>query len=154
MPYSELLSLLRRFTELTPGSHIERKSGGLAWHFRLAPAEAANRNADALVDEARRRFPPTIVDVLRGEKVIEVRAAGIHKGLIVTRLLDESPPDTLVVAIGDDTTDEDMFAALPERGLSVHVGPRATSARVRLRDVAACRTFLRDILEQHPSDLR
>jgi trehalose 6-phosphate synthase/phosphatase len=69
----------------------------------------------------------------------------------VTRLFEEAAPDTLVVAIGDDTTDEDMFSALPEGGLSVHVGPGTSSARVRLRDVAACRAFLRGILDHPPS---
>jgi len=146
VPYDEVLALFRRYTELTPGSHIERKSGGLAWHFRLAPADTARRNADAMVEEARGRFPADVVDVLRGEKVIEIRPAGVHKGRIVTQLRQAVPPDTLMLAVGDDTTDEDMFAALPEDGLAVHVGPRPSSAGVRLKDVAACRAFLRSIL--------
>lgn len=150
VPYDEVLTLLKRFTALTPGSRIERKSGGLAWHFRLGPADIASRNAELLVEEARRRFPDDSVDVLRGDKVVEIRPVGIHKGIIVTRLLQESPADTLVVAIGDDTTDEDMFAALPEQGLSVHVGPRPSSARLRLRDVPECRAFLQAILNPEP----
>ncbi len=150
VPYDDVLALFRHFTELTPGSHIERKSGGLAWHFRLGAADSAARNADALVTEARRRFSEEVVDVLRGEKVIEIRPAGIHKGVIVTRLLETIRPGTLVMAVGDDTTDEDMFAALPEDGLSVHVGPKPSIARVRLSNVAACRQFLRGILESHP----
>jgi trehalose 6-phosphate synthase/phosphatase len=147
VPYDDLLVLLKHYCELTPGSHIERKSGGLAWHFRLAPAAVARRNADALVEEVRDRFAGHVVDVLRGEKVVEFRPAGIHKGLIVGRLLEAAGPGTLVVAVGDDTTDEDMFAALPDGGLSVHVGPRPSSARVRLRDVVASRAFLQAILD-------
>jgi len=150
VPYDDVLALLRHFTELTPGSHIERKSAGLAWHFRLGSADSAARNADALVQEARRRFSEEVVDVLRGEKVVEIRPAGIHKGVIVTRLLQTVPPGTLVVAVGDDTTDEDMFAALPEDGLSVHVGPKPSIARVRLPSVAACRRFLQGILDPQP----
>jgi trehalose 6-phosphate synthase/phosphatase len=151
--YDEVLSLLRRFTEVTPGSRIERKSGGLGWHFRLAPADVGDRSADALVDEVRRRFPSDLADVLRGEKVVEIRPAGIHKGLIVTRLLAETAPDALVVAVGDDVTDEDMFAAVPAPGLTVHVGPRTSNASLRLRDVAACRAFLQGILGGPPSGL-
>ena len=146
VPYDEVLALLRQFTELTPGSHIERKSGGLAWHFRQASGASGPRHADALVAEARRRFPADTVDVLQGEKVIEIRPAGVHKGVIVRRLAAGVPAGTLVSAIGDDTTDEDMFAALPDDGLAVHVGPRASSATIRLRDVAACRRFLQGIL--------
>jgi trehalose 6-phosphate synthase/phosphatase len=152
VPYDEVLALLRHFTELTPGARIERKSGGLAWHFRLGPADASARHADALVSEARRRFPADLVDVLRGEKVIEIRPAGVHKGLIVIRLLETVPPGTVVMAVGDDTTDEDMFAALPENGLSVHVGPKPSIARVRLPNVAACRRFLHGILTSTPAE--
>lgn len=151
VPYDQVLSLLRRFTELTPGSHIERKSAGLAWHFRLAPADVAQRSVEALIDEARRRFSSETVDILRGDKVVEIRPAGIHKGLIVSRLLADAPAGTLVVALGDDVTDEDMFAAVPAPGLTVHVGPKASRAKLRLRDVAACRAFLRGILDHQPS---
>ncbi|MBK6779962.1 MAG: bifunctional alpha,alpha-trehalose-phosphate synthase (UDP-forming)/trehalose-phosphatase [Gemmatimonadetes bacterium] len=146
VPYDDVLALLRRYTESTPGSHIERKSAGLAWHFWLAPADGGHRAADALVEEARRRYPPDVVDVLRGEHVVEIRPAGIQKGLIVTRLLAEAGPGTLVVAVGDDVTDEDMFAAVPAQGLTIHVGPRPSRAGLRLRDVAACHALLRGLL--------
>jgi trehalose 6-phosphate synthase/phosphatase len=148
VPYDQLLALLRGFTERTPGSLIERKSAGLAWHFRLAEPDLAAAHAEALAEEVRRRIPSETVEVLRGEKVLEFRPAGIHKGLIVMRAQASAPPATLLVAVGDDATDEDMFAALPPDGLSVHVGPRPSGARIRLRDVAACREFLRGLL--HP----
>jgi trehalose 6-phosphate synthase/phosphatase len=146
VPYDEVLALLQRFTDVTPAARIERKSGGLAWHFRLSPPELATRHAGALVEEARRRFPPDRVDVLRGEKVVEFRPAGIHKGLIVARLLEDVAPGALVAAVGDDVTDEDMFVALPANGISIHVGPRASQARLRLHDSGACRAFLRGLL--------
>jgi len=146
VPYDEVQALLQQFSEKTPDARIEHKSGGLAWHYRLSPADLGSRQADALVEEARRRFPPGRVDVLRGEKVVEFRPAGVHKGLIVTRLAGEAAPGTLMAAIGDDLTDEDMFASLPPDGVSVHVGPGESRARVRLRDYTACRAFLRGIL--------
>lgn len=152
VPYDELLRLLRRFTAVTPASHVERKSGGLAWHFRLSPPGPAARQADALVEEARRQFPPERVDILRGDKVVEFRPAGVHKGLIVARLLEGASPGTLVTAVGDDVTDEDMFAALPADGLSIHVGPRPSRAGLRLSDPAACRAFLRELLEARVVD--
>ena len=94
----------------------------------------------------RDSYPPDVVDVLRGEHVVEIRPAGIQKGLIVTRLLAEAGPGTLVVAVGDDVTDEDMFAAVPAQGLTIHVGPRPSRAGLRLRDVAACHALLRGLL--------
>jgi trehalose 6-phosphate synthase/phosphatase len=147
VPYDELLGLLKHYTALTPGSLIERKSAGLAWHFRLTEPAMGRRHAEALIAEVGRRFARESVDLLRGEQVVEFRPSGVHKGLIVTRLLRGTSPPASMVAIGDDTTDEDMFAALPAGGLSVHVGPRPSGARVRLRDVAACRAFLLGLLD-------
>jgi trehalose 6-phosphate synthase/phosphatase len=150
VPYDQLLGLLKHFTDRTPGSSIERKSAGLAWHFRLARPDLAAVHAEAVLEEVRRRFPSDTVEVLRGEKVLEFRPAGVHKGLIVTRIMQQSGPASTLVAVGDDATDEDMFAALPPDGLSVHVGPRPSGATIRLRDVAACREFLRGFLEPSP----
>ena len=52
----------------------------------------------------------------------------------------------MLVALGDDRTDEDMFAALPPGGLSVHVGPSPSGAALRLRGVAEARAFLRALV--------
>jgi len=146
VPYDALLALLKHYTALTPGALIERKSAGLAWHFRLAHPSIGRQHAEALVEEVGRRLARESVDILRGEQVVEFRPSGIHKGLIVSRLLERRPVPALSVAVGDDTTDEDLFAALPEGGLSIHVGSRPSGARLRLRDVPACRTFLEGLL--------
>jgi trehalose 6-phosphate synthase/phosphatase len=146
VPYDELLALLKTSTARTPGSLIERKSTGLSWHYRLAPPELGRRQAEAIVEEVERRFARDSVDVLWGDKVVEFRPAGVHKGLIVTRLTGEAPSGSLVVTLGDDATDEDMFAALPEGGMSVHVGPNPSGAGLRLRDFRAAREFLAEVL--------
>ena len=149
VPFDALLALLNHYTALTPGSLIERKSTGLAWHYRLAHPATGRQNAEALIADVRRRFAPDSLDLLRGEQIVEFRPSGVHKGLIVARLLSEAAAPVVVIAMGDDTTDEDMFAALPESGLSVHVGPRPSGARLRLRDSAACRAFLAELAGFH-----
>jgi trehalose 6-phosphate synthase/phosphatase len=47
-----------------------------------------------------------------------------------------------VVAIGDDRTDEDMFAAVPADAITVRVGPGASAARYRVADPGEVRTLL------------
>jgi trehalose 6-phosphate synthase/phosphatase len=96
-----------------------------------------------------RRCGPSIgdapIEILHGKKVIEFRPSGPSKALAVAHVLaGDAPP--LIVAVGDDRTDEDMFAALPPSGIAVHVGPAATRAAYRLRDWRAVRQFLRDLL--------
>jgi trehalose 6-phosphate synthase/phosphatase len=53
--------------------------------------------------------------------------------------------DATVVAIGDDVTDEDMFRAVPEHGVSIAVGSQPTHAQYRLRDSSEVRSFLREL---------
>lgn len=150
VPYDDLLRLLKRYTSFTPGALVERKSVGLAWHFRMASRASGRRHADALVEEVKGAFSPESVEILRGDEVVEFRPTGVHKGLIVTRVIGRTEGEVLVAAIGDDVTDEDMFAALPEDGLSIHVGPRPSGAGLRLADPAACRALLQNLADSRP----
>jgi trehalose 6-phosphate synthase/phosphatase len=49
---------------------------------------------------------------------------------------------TTILALGDDRTDEDLFAALPPDAISARVGPGATRARFRLEGTSAVRGVL------------
>ena len=71
----------------------------------------------------------------------------MHKGRIVPPLSPERQAATTIVAIGDDRTDEDLFAALPPEAITIRVGPGATKARFRLDGVAGVRDLLRSLLE-------
>ena len=82
----------------------------------------------------------TPLEVLAGDKVVEVRLRGMHKGLVLRGMLR---PGDLALAVGDDRTDEDLFMALPEDALTVRVGRGASVARFHLPDVAAVRSLLR-----------
>jgi hypothetical protein len=72
---------------------------------------ATRQHAEALIAEVGRRFARESADLRRGEQVVEFRPSGVDKGLIVTRLFGGMSPSGSIAAIGDDTTDEDMFAA-------------------------------------------
>ena len=62
-------------------------------------------------------------------------------------LTSERLASTTVLAIGDDRTDEDLFAAVPGDGITIRVGPGPTRARFRLESVAAVRALLRSLVE-------
>lgn len=59
--------------------------------------------------------------VLQGSKVIEVKAAGVNKGTAAAGWISGRDFD-LIVAIGDEWTDEDLFAALPPDAYSLTGG--------------------------------
>jgi len=145
-PWREpLLAVLREFTERTPGSLIEEKTAGYAWHYRTADPEFGAAQAKELSFHLTALLGNVGLEVLHGDKVLEIRPAGINKGLAVARVLALSSAGTLLFAMGDDRTDEDLFAALPEGSVAVHVGPLPSRAPIRIADVSAARQVLAQI---------
>ncbi|MGE5243314.1 MAG: bifunctional alpha,alpha-trehalose-phosphate synthase (UDP-forming)/trehalose-phosphatase [Betaproteobacteria bacterium] len=130
----------------TPGSHVEEKSASLAWHYRQAAPELAIERAASLRRRLSELLATTPAEVLDGSKVIEVRPSVVNKGVVVARLLEAIDAGARLVAMGDDRTDEDMFAALRPTDLAVHVGPAPSRAALRLMDPAAARSFLRALV--------
>jgi trehalose 6-phosphate synthase/phosphatase len=137
--------VLLRYVQSTPGSLVEEKTASFAWHYRMADPELGERHARELREELARVLREDAAEILQGSKVIEVRLRGVSKGLVVAAL---AASETTLVAVGDDRTDEDMFAALPPGGVAIHVGPLPTRARVRLKDWRAARSLLQSLAEQ------
>jgi trehalose 6-phosphate synthase/phosphatase len=145
-----VLGIFEDFATRTPGSLIEEKSASVAWHYRSADPEFGEAQARELLVHLREILSNVPVEIVAGNKVIEARPHGVHKGRIVERLLGDLPAGTAILAMGDDRTDEDLFAALPEDALAIHVGPAASRAPLRLASVADARALLRALL--HPTD--
>jgi len=141
------LAILREITGRTPGSLTEEKSVALAWHYRLADQESGARRANELRLHLSQLLSNQPVEILAGHKVVEIRPYGIHKGRIVPPLTPERLASTVILAIGDDRTDEDLFGALPPEAITIKVGPGATQARFRLDGVPAVRAFLSSLVQ-------
>ena len=119
---------------------VEDKGSSLALHFRRAPER--EQELRALVAAAAARFNGHYV--MHGKMVLELRPAHVDKGMAVARFL-ETPPfaGRKPVFAGDDTTDEDGFAAVNCRGgISVKVGAGETRAAYRVPDVEALHDWL------------
>ena len=141
------LAILEDYAARTPGTFVEKKSFGLAWHYRLADPEYGASQANDLKLHLATLLANDPVNVLPGEKVIEVRPHSLHKGRVVAAVASHAEAGRLLVAIGDDRTDEDLFAALPADAVAIHVGPTASSAAVRVRDMSAVRHLLESLLK-------
>jgi trehalose 6-phosphate phosphatase len=94
---------------------IEDKGYSVAIHYRLAPEqEDAVREAVAALDPA---LVAQRLQVLEGKAVIEVRRPGADKGAALRALMAQAPfSGRRPIYIGDDVTDADAFAVLPELG--------------------------------------
>jgi trehalose 6-phosphate synthase/phosphatase len=143
--HDRVLAILRDYAERTPGSLVEEKPMGLAWHFRAADPEYGAVQANELQLHLKEMLSNTPVEIVPGEKVIEIRAHGINKGRIVPAI-QARLPGALIVAIGDDRTDEDLFAALPPEAVAVHVGTLNSRAGLRLTGVRQVRALLQQLL--------
>lgn len=144
---SRLASLLASLPRLD-GAWIEDK--GLTASVHVRPREDGERHAE--VGRALRPAVERAGFALRsGKAVWEIRpAAAPTKGDALRRLIEVLPgvEPRRTVYIGDDTTDEDAFAILPE-GITALVGPGggATRARHRLPDPRAVYRFLELLVE-------
>ncbi|WP_437668744.1 bifunctional alpha,alpha-trehalose-phosphate synthase (UDP-forming)/trehalose-phosphatase [Sorangium sp. So ce131] len=139
----EIRALLEDVTRRTPGSFIEEKTVTLAWHYRAAEPELAGEHARELRARLAEHIDGGALELLGGAKVLEIRPRGVHKGRVVPLILDDVPARAAVIAIGDDRTDEDIFAALPPSACTIHVGNERSLAAYRLPDAGAVRRLLR-----------
>lgn len=140
--------MLREYVARTPGALIEEKSAGLAFHYRNADRHLGAARARELRLNLVQLLSQQPVAVIGGRKVVEVRPQEVDKGTAVKRLIERVPPGTVLVAMGDDRTDEDLFRALPPEAYTFSAGPWSSHARFRLNGPHDVRAFLRSFIER------
>lgn len=142
---SEIKPILEVFVDRTPGSFIEEKNYSLAWHYRkVDPALAAVRVGE-LKDDLSHITSNLNVGVLEGNKVIEIKSTGANKGKGAMSWLNRSNWD-LILSVGDDWTDEDVFEVLPRDAISIKVGFGPSKAKFRLPTIEKVRNMLEEIV--------
>jgi len=132
--------LFEYYAEQTPGALVEQKEWAVVWHYRAASPFHAQKHLMAL----RRALKPLAkeygLQILEGNKVLEIRPMDVSKRRAAQEWLIHD--HDFIMAIGDDTTDEDMFAILPPLAYGIKVGRGPTLARYRLKDVASVLSLL------------
>jgi trehalose 6-phosphate phosphatase len=123
----------------------EDKGYAVALHYRLAP-EKEQMVRDA-VAAACADPGPVPVEILPGKAVIEIKPAGFSKGTGVRDLMGRAPfKGRTPIFIGDDTTDETVFAIMPEfDGLSFSVGRQVAGAINQFDTPADVREWLESL---------
>jgi trehalose 6-phosphate synthase/phosphatase len=142
-----LIPVIEQYVDRLPGSFIEEKDNSLAWHYRPADPDQAGPIAAELTDRLVNFTANIDVQVLRGNKVVEVRRGGVNKGMAAIRWITKENYD-FILGIGDDWTDEDLFAAIPKTAFSLRVGVSNTIAKNNLRDVGEVLSLLDSFGEQ------
>jgi trehalose 6-phosphate phosphatase len=127
---------LRTIAAANPGAWVERKPSSCVLHYRAAADRA--ECLDRVVSPLLPAHPE--LRLLRGLFVYEFAARGSDKGTALTAQMQCAPfAGRVPVAVGDDVTDEDAFAAAAAlQGFGIAVGPRiSATARFRLADADA-----------------
>ena len=143
-------SVKRKFAaiaEAGPGIILEDKGYSLALHYRLAPhAERAIYEAVSLI---RADLPNAPIEVLPGKCVCEIKHAGFTKATGVRELMTHAPfKGRRPFFIGDDVTDESVFAIMPDMdGLAFSVGRRAKGVAGHFDAPSDVREFLAHLLD-------
>jgi trehalose 6-phosphate synthase/phosphatase len=77
---------------------------------------------------------------MQGNKILEIKNPNISKGQAAQDWLKRDYD--FVLSFGDDKTDEELFAVLPETAYSIKVGRGRTRAQYRLGNYREVRKLL------------
>ena len=143
---SSVRGILAELHGRLPGSRVEEKEESLAFHWRACEPEFAERQLRELELTLRVLVGGEGVRIQRGACVLEVRNAGGSKGGVAQAVRESGGTEALLVAIGDDATDEDLFEAVHPGGIAIKVGDGESRADGRLPDVQAVRQALAGLL--------
>ncbi|MFD2162164.1 bifunctional alpha,alpha-trehalose-phosphate synthase (UDP-forming)/trehalose-phosphatase [Paradesertivirga mongoliensis] len=140
----DVAQVLERYVDRTPGSFIEEKSFSLVFHYRKVEEGLGDLRAGELVNDLRFITADMGLQILPGNKVIEIKNIEVNKGKVALRWLEDKEYD-FIMAMGDDHTDEDIFKAVPSEAFTIKIGGNISAARFYLRDFREVRRLLRTL---------
>ena len=126
-------NMMEIYVRRCANSFIEEKDFSIVWHYRNCTVEQGKLRSLELISELNEYIHNRHLQVLPGNKIVEVRNSGIDKGTAVKKILQRGNYD-FIFAVGDDKTDEDMFKLLMDKQncFSIKVGPDASFAKYNL----------------------
>ncbi|CAM9115789.1 unnamed protein product [Choristocarpus tenellus] len=145
----EVLSILQNFTDRTPGSFLELKDSGLTWHFQDTDPDFGQTQAKNLQlhFEQMLQNEPVRVVMAPIRKYIVIQPSRINKGKALSTILHANERDfDLILGVGDERTDEDMFDVLQgSQCFTCTVGKKISKAQYYLEDAEAVVVMLQGL---------
>ena len=139
--------ILEFYVDQTPGSFIENKNFSLVWHYRKSDPDLGIQRSWELKDQLMDLISNLNLQIMDGDKVIEIKYSGINKGKAANYKMGDEKFD-FILAIGDDWTDEYTFEAMPDTAYTIKVGTKNTKARLYIESVDDVRELLHQISEK------
>ncbi|MDQ3396104.1 MAG: trehalose-phosphatase, partial [Bacteroidota bacterium] len=144
----EVMHYFKEFIDKTPGSFIEEKTHSIVWHYRKVDAWLANLRVQEFLNTFIHPCTKFNLEIIEGKKSVEVRVADIKKHESIRKWVKREHWD-LIIAIGDDQADEEMFGSLPKDAYSIKVGYGATKAKYHLVSYEEVRELLSYLPKNH-----
>ena len=141
----EIRDILEIYVDKTPGSFIEEKDYSLVWHYRKVETGLGELRAREIISHLKYLAVNMNLQVLEGNRVVEIKNIEVNKGKAATRWVRQNNPE-FIMAVGDDWTDEDTFKALPESAYTIKVGDVHSSARFSVEDTQRVRNLLKGLI--------
>jgi trehalose 6-phosphate synthase/phosphatase len=141
-----IMPIMSRFTNRCKGSFVEEKRASLSWHYRNADEDLSALRVIELKSELEEMILNMPLQIIDGHKVVEVKMAGYNKGTAAMKLTASGRND-FILAIGDDKTDEELFAALPDNAVTIKVGKGPTKANYNFTRQTSVIRFLDRMIE-------
>ena len=139
---NQILPILYTYSDRLPGSFIEEKEYSVVLHYRKSNPEQSDLIVKDAVEYLINFTANLDLQILQGNKVVEIRWSGVNKGLAALTWLSKNNYD-FILGIGDDFTDEDLFKALPEKAYTIKVKIEPSHARFNLRNYLEVRELLK-----------
>lgn len=142
-----VIEVMEEYTDRNAESFIEVKEFGVAYHYRNVDEKLGFLTSRELLTLLKNHLYNIPVQIIDGNKVIEVKHFMAHKGTTCRDNILCGDHD-FVLAFGDDKTDEDLFEQLTgDNQFSVKVGGGNTAANYRIKSVAKVLDFLHELEE-------
>ena len=143
----QIRPLMQLFVDRCAGSFIEEKKSTLAWHYRNTYPELGFVRSRELRNSLLQLTANTSLQVIDGNKVLEVRTVGVDKGTAAANMLGTLNPE-FIICLGDDATDEDMFRSLREKAYTIKIGRGSTAAQYTILSQREVYPFLRRFIQE------
>ncbi|TVQ40299.1 MAG: bifunctional alpha,alpha-trehalose-phosphate synthase (UDP-forming)/trehalose-phosphatase [Spirochaetaceae bacterium] len=139
-----ILPILQLYCNRTPGTKVEESDYSLVWNYRRAQPELAAVRLSELKDALISLTANHDLSILERSHILELKHSNVNKGRAAAAWYEGSDWD-FVLAIGDDWTDEDMFAMLSEEQYTIKVGIDISQARFFVNSTEDVRQLLGEL---------
>ena len=144
----KIIPILQEFSEKLPRSFVEEKEFSVVFHYRRANPEFSSLRVKELINHLEDFTSNMDVVIHKGSKIVEVRNAGIDKGIAAMNWLSKTNHRSrFILAMGNDKTDEELFRVMPKNAYSIKVGNSPSYAKFHINNPKEAIELLNEFTE-------